>query len=183
MLPPQESTPPRVDAPSTPSLEQLSLADECGAWPGLKVAPDEVTPLPSDFAAGQLDPDNLFDPEIGAQRLTMYPAAAKAACASRLTQAWCYAVTESWINVSTNPPALPDIEKFEVRWNSICNRRCHAVCLTAVASPAPQLQALERTRAALPSLSAPAPRLAAMRATLESLIVHRAFPAHAAFAT
>ena len=116
---PQESTPPRVDAPNTPSLEQLSLADEYGAWPGLKVAPDEVTPLPSDFAAGQLDPDNLFDPEIGALRLTMYPAAAKAACASRLTQAWCYAVTESWINVSTNPPALPDIEKFEVRRSNI----------------------------------------------------------------
>ena len=117
--PPQESTPPRVDAPSTPYLEQLSLADECGAWPGLKVAPDEVTPLLSDFAAGQLDPDNLFDPEIGALRLMIYPAATKAACAARLTQAWCCAVTESWINVSTNPPALPDIEKFEVRWNDV----------------------------------------------------------------
>ena len=64
--PAQESTPPRDDGSSTPSMEQLSLADEYGVWPGLKVAPDEVTPLPSDFAAGQLDPNNLFDPEIGA---------------------------------------------------------------------------------------------------------------------
>ena len=50
-------------------MEQLSLADDYGAWPGLKVAPDEVTPLPADFAAGQLDPDNMFDPEIGAMQL------------------------------------------------------------------------------------------------------------------
>ena len=50
------------------------------------------------------------------------------------------------------------------------------MCLTAVAPRAPQLQALARMRAVLPTLSAPAPRLAAMRATLESLIVHRAFP-------
>jgi hypothetical protein len=49
-------------------LAQLSLADDDASWPCLKVAPGEVTPLPSDFAAGQLDPDNMFDPEIGALR-------------------------------------------------------------------------------------------------------------------
>ena len=60
-------------------------------------------------------------------------------------------MTESWIGVSVNPPALPDIEAFEAR-------------------------AHERMRAALPTLSASVPRLASMRATLESLLVHRAFP-------
>ena len=68
----QESSPPRDDSPTTPSLDQLSLADNDAAWPGLKVAPDEVTPLPMDFAGGQLDPENLFDPEIGELRLPVW---------------------------------------------------------------------------------------------------------------
>ena len=62
----KEGTPARESAPATPSLGQLSLADDDAAWPGLKMAADEVTPLPSDFAGGQLNPENLFDPEMGA---------------------------------------------------------------------------------------------------------------------
>jgi len=65
----QESAAPDAVAPGTPSVAQLSLADDDAAWPGLAVAAGEVTPLPQDFAGGQLDPDNLFDPEIGAHRL------------------------------------------------------------------------------------------------------------------
>jgi len=66
---PQESWPQRGDTPTTASLDKLSLGDDDVAWPGLKVSADEVTPLPFDFAAGQLDPESLFDPEMGASWL------------------------------------------------------------------------------------------------------------------
>jgi hypothetical protein len=55
----QEDCSPRYDeADSAPALGRLSLCD---------VAADEVLPLPSDFAAGQLDPENLFNPDAGAR--------------------------------------------------------------------------------------------------------------------
>ena len=65
----QEGSPQHGDTATAMSLDQPSHADDDAAWPGLKVSPDEVTQLPFDFAAGQLDPDNLFDPEMGAWRL------------------------------------------------------------------------------------------------------------------
>ncbi len=55
----QEDCTPRYDeADSAPALGRLSLCD---------LAVDEVLPLPSDFATGQLDPENLFNPDAGAR--------------------------------------------------------------------------------------------------------------------
>ena len=72
------------------SLDQPSHADDDAAWPGLKVSPDEVTQLPFDFAAGQLDPDNLFDPEMGALRLRcVWCFISPSLDSADSTHAWC----------------------------------------------------------------------------------------------
>ncbi len=63
----QENSAALDEADSAPAMGRLSLADDA-AWAGADGSPDGVLPLPPDFAAGQMDPQNLFNPDAGAPR-------------------------------------------------------------------------------------------------------------------